>query len=226
MTTTLAVFTTDGRRHTLEATIASAVKNLHGSIGRRVIFTDAGNDAHVAWLKETFPFEVFCGPPKRGYAAAMKAAWRQLAIGAFDDHVFWLEDDFTFNRPVNVDHMARVLDRYNDIAQLALRRQPWNDQECVAGGIVESHPDWYTDVTDHDLRAHWLEQTAFWTNNPCLFRRELCSKVEWPQGANAEGRFTFEVLNACPGACFGFWGDRNSGEWVRHIGEERVGGGY
>lgn len=229
MTTTLAVLTTDGRRDTLVRTIESAQRCLRGDIGRRVIFTDGGNPEHVAWLAETFPaFVVIASGERQGYAAAMRAAFRELAVvgDGWDNHVFWLEDDFTFKQRVDLNLMAAVLNANPQLMQLALRRQPWNDEERAAGGIVELHADWYTDVRDHVLRADWLEQTAFWTNNPCMFRRELCARVPYPIGADAEGRFTFDVKAAYPFCCFGYWGSRLSGEWVEHIGLESVRGAF
>lgn len=226
MTVTVAVLTTDGRRDTLQQTIESFGQQVMGDIVRRIIFTDVGNPEHLAWLATEFTgWDIVACGPKQGYAAAMAAAWAYLANDDESDHIFWLEDDFTFNQVVDLHLMGRVLDRNPMLMQLALRRQPWNEEERAAGGVVESHADWYTDVRDHDLRVDWLEQTAFWTNNPSLFRSEVCD-VPYPTHANAEGRYTFQLKDVFPGCCFGYWGARSSGEWVHHIGAVSVRGAF
>ncbi len=221
---TLAVLTTDGRRDCIEATIASAAKNLRGRFGRKVIFTDWDRD-YTEWLAARFPeWSVQSTGDKAGYAAAMHQAFMWLDDVA-PGRVLWLEDDFTFNAPVDVDLMGRVLDRNPQLAQLVLRRQPWNDSERAAGGIVEQHPDWYTDCRDDELGVEWLEQTAFFSNNPNLMQHWVLG-TPYPHGDNAEGRFTFALRDDHPNACFGFWGDRHSGEAVTHIGDVRSGAAY
>lgn len=216
---------TDGRRDCIAKTIPSALDNLQGPITRRVLYDDSGDPDHCAWLEATFPsFDLIWHPDGRqGFGGAIRTAWFQLAHGP-QQYVFHLEDDFTFNRPVDLTAMADVLDHRPELVQLALRRQPWNDHERLAGGIVEQHPDAYKDR--HDASGHhWLAHRLFFTTNPSLYRRALCS-TPWPDGADSEGRFTHQLLQADESARFAFWGDRDSGEAVEHIGRERVGTGY
>ena len=61
--------------------------------------------------------------------------------------------------------MARTIRRKKFLAQ-ALRRQPWNDTEKAAGGVVEANPKAYTDRVEG--RIHWLEHRQFWTTNVSL----------------------------------------------------------
>ncbi|ABW12519.1 hypothetical protein Franean1_3107 [Parafrankia sp. EAN1pec] len=231
---------TDGRDEHLDRAVQSARWHLGGPITEWFMHDDSGDDDHRAQLATRYPQFVQLGiGPRRGFGGAISWAWSVLTINraldfAFyleDDFVFHLEDDFIFHQPVDLGAMADVLTSRPHLAQLALRRQPWNDAERAAGGIVEQHPDDYVEQTDEDGNA-WLEHRRFFTTNPCLYPRELCS-AGWPAGPDSEGRFGLRLLErglpwGVSGADvrMGFWGARDSGEWVEHIGHQRAGTGY
>lgn len=212
---------TDGRDDYIARTIPSALDRLHGPISRQVIYDDSGSEDHQAELADRFPtFEVISHPAGRqGFGGAIRYAWRHMT-GRF---VFHLEDDFIFHRDVDLAAMANVLDRRTNLVQLALRRQPWNDVERAAGGLIEMQPGAFTDMADEDCNQ-WLEHRQWFTTNPSLYRRQLCS-WGWPEGPHSEGRFSAAVF-VDPMLRAGYWGGRDSGEWVEHIGKERAGGGY
>lgn len=216
---------TDGRRQCIERAIPSALEQLDGPITRRVIFDDSNDIEYRDWLLDRFPnFELIWHPAGRqGFGGAIRTAWGFVAIGGPERFVWHAEDDFIYRRPVDLTAMMDVLDDHPHLVQLALRRQPWNEEERAAGGIVERYPYAYTDCSDTDDRW-WLEHRLFMTTNPSLYRRSLCLE-SWPDGARSEGRFTHQLLED-PDVRFGFWGERGSGEWVEHIGDERVGVGY
>jgi hypothetical protein len=160
---------------------------------------------------------------KLGFGGTIRQGWRRVLTETEADFVFHLEADFTFNRPVPLAEMAAVLKARPYLLQLALRRQPWNEQEKAAGGIVEMHPE---DYTEADLNGwRWLEHTNFFTTNPSLYPRAVC-EYGWPDGPESEGRFGIEIREQRPELRFGFWGSRDSGEAVTHIGAERKGKGY
>lgn len=214
---------TDGRRDCIERTIASADENLHGPIGTRLIHDDSGDLAYTGWLRQTFPdWRVVATPQRSGFGGAIRSAWSTLRRGD-DAFVFHLEDDFTFNRPVDLSAMASVLLTRPYLVQLVLRRQPWNDEERAAGGIVEQHPDDYDEQSSRI--GTWLEHRRFFSTNPSLYRRSLIDAHDWPQGAESEGHFTHRLLSD-PDLRFAFWGAREDDPWVTHIGRERVGTGY
>lgn len=213
---------TDGRHEALRETVASARCSLLGPVSHRIMYDDTGDDAYREELRAEFQdFTVIDAGPRQGFGGAIQAAWRHVRDLPVR-FVFHLEQDFTFTRPVDLDGMADVLTDHPQLLQLALRRQPWNAEERAVGGIVEQHPDAYDDCTDGT--HHWLEHRRFWTTNPSLYRRELCER-KWPDGQHSEGRFGIEQFRD-PDAVSGFWGARDSGEWVCHIGHERVGTGY
>jgi hypothetical protein len=214
---------TDGR-DTVHDAIASArakVCDVDEVVARKIIHDDSGNPEHRSALADQYrDFDVI-GGDRVGFGGAIARAWAHV-VGLPIDWVFHLEDDFVLNREVDLDDMALVLDGRPHLHQMALRRQPWNPEEAAAGGIVEQHPDDYVDHTDG--LNHWLEHRRFFTTNPSLYRRSLCRR-DWPTGPHSEGHFSIDLFRD-PAATCGFWGARNSGEWVTHIGHERVGTGY
>lgn len=216
---------TDGRWDCISRTIPSALANLQGPITRRLIYDDSADALNRSKLHDAFPtFTVAHSAEGRlGFGGAIRFMWQHLAAWDENPFIFWLEDDFTFNRLVDLDAMMLVLNQRPHLVQLALRRQPWNAQEKEAGGVVELRPDTYTDC--HDGAHDWLEHANFFTTNPSLFHRSLCEKG-WPSDPFSEGKFGAQLRESDPQTRFGFWGARDSGEWVEHIGRERVGIGY
>lgn len=225
----LLLVMTDGRRNCIEQTIPAALRALHGDVTRKVIHDDSGDGYYQSWLAQTFPdFEIIRTPGRSGFGGAIANAWHHLTLTAERDDcrfVFHLEDDFVIERQIPLLTMSAVLDDNPHLVQLALRRQPWNDEERAAGGIVESHPADYADKRAKFYPAvEWLEHRRFFTTNPSLYRRSLCWKG-WPTVEHSEGVFTHQLLED-PEVVFGFWGARESGEWCLHIGHERAGTGY
>lgn len=221
---------TDGRDDYLAQCIGS-LGALHGPISERWMYDDTGSAAYRARLAAVWSeFRHIHGGPRQGFGGAIRAAWSHLAAHSTADWVFHVEQDFAFHRPVDLAAMTEVLTAQPRLAQMALRRQAWNADERAAGGIVEQHPTSYTDCRDAAGRE-WLEHRRFFTTNPCLYRRSLLS-VGWPDGAQSEGRFGLGLLRdgtpEVPGGQvrFGYWGARDSGTWVEHIGHHRAGNGY
>lgn len=212
---------TDGRLDYLSRTLTT-VNRLHGPITRHVLHDDTGDEDYRDELRDVmYPdWEVIGTPQRAGFAGAYRSMWSW--VRAYDDNpfVFTTEDDFRFTRDVDLTAIADVLTRHPYLTQMALRRQPWNDTERAAGGVVEVNPNAYLDC------GGWLQHRLFHTTNPSLMRRDLFTTYDWPDGANSEGRFAHTVFGVDPTACAGYWGSRGSGEWVDHIGAERVGRGY
>jgi hypothetical protein len=217
--------TTDGRGELLEQTIASLLEQVSGLDGPRMIFDDSGDMAYVRWLRETYEREGFTiayGRERLGQGEAIARAWGHLAGKAYRESpfVFWCEDDFLFERPVDLEEIRAVLEERPHLAQMALLRQPWFPGEVKAGGVVERDPDEYERVVDGERR--WLEHRLWFTLNPCLFPRELC-ELDRPTGHKHEWHFSRKLCKD-PERRFGLWGDGTP--WVTHIGRERAGRGY
>jgi len=155
-----------------------------------------------------------------GFAGAIQAGWDAvLESGA--DYVFHLEADFTFNVHVPLQQMIEILGREPKLAQVALKRQPWNASERLAGGIVEQHPDHY--IERHRRYGTFTEHARFFTTNPSVYSAELC-KRGWPQVPESEGIFTHQLRD--DGLTFAFWGGKFQAPTVTHIGQHRAGKGY
>jgi hypothetical protein len=226
---------TDGRDAYLDRCVASLHQWVSGGIGEWWMHDDGGTPTYRQTLaaRHTDWRHINAGPTRAGCAGAFQSFWRQLREQSRADHIFMIEGDFEFHRPIDLDAMAGLLDERPYLAEVALLRQPWNPAETAAGGVIEQHPDWYTDWSDEQGRA-WLEQSSFFTANPCVFRRSLLG-VPWPEhrdGCFSEGTFHQRLITdgtpevPGPQVRYAYWGSRGSGVWVQHIGHARIGTGY
>lgn len=185
----------DGRHDYRERTLASAADNLPPM---------------------DYGVEIDDSDHKLGFAGAIQAGWEQI-LETDAEYVFHLEADFIFNYRVPLESMVNLLYRHPRLAQVALKRQPWNEAECNAGGICELNPD---NFTNH---VYWCENSVCFTTNPCVYSTEIC-KQGWPQVKNSEGIFTHQLLRQ--GRTFAYWGLKFDPPSVTHIGNERMGTGY
>lgn len=223
----------DGRDEYLQRCVAS-LNHIHGPITERWMYDDTGNDAYRKTLGQRYPrWAHINGGPRQGCAGAFQQVWDQVGNLTSAKYVFLIEQDFEFHRVIDLNEMAALLEQRPHLVEVALRRQPWNEQEKAAGGIVEWHPDWYADKRDEHGRE-WLEQRMFFTTNCPLFRTTLFNSP-WPPhqpGRYSEGTFHHQLMAngtaEVPGdqVTYAYWGSRASGTWVQHIGEHRIGTGY
>lgn len=224
--------TTDGRRECIEQTIPSLLERVHGIDGPRLIFDDSGEQDYRDWLRERFEPEGFWVTPvereRQGQDKALRIIWKHLSRDTYAEHplVFWSEDDFVFERDVDLTTIAAVLETYPYLAQMALLRQPWFPGEKRAGGIIERDPDEYAAMMDSRFPGEvWRLHRLWFTLNPNLFWRGLCTRPR-PVGRKHEWRFSRQLCED-PDVRFGIWGNGDGSQpWVRHIGEERRGRGY
>ena len=224
MSVTVLVMT-DGRTGYLADAITSLEERVTGPITRRILHDDTGDPRHRQHLARTYPqWDVIGTPGRSGFGGAYRHAYDWIVSHDTNPWLFSAEDDFEYVRDVDLDAMAYVLDRRPNLTQMALRRQAWNHQERAAGGVVEANPRAYTECSD--MRGHiWLEHRAFHTTNPSLVPRRILLEHRWPTVPHSEGVFA-ACLFADPKKHAAYWGARDSGPWVTHIGDERVGRGY
>lgn len=215
---------TDGRKELIAQTIPSFLENASYPPTYAYIFDDSGDSDYQKWLFETFNFDVVYDDHRKGFAGAVRGAWKFLSQlpTHFPEFIVHLEDDFLFNRQVDIQAMIDVLESRPYLKQMALRRQPWNVQEKAAGGVVEHRRREFTEVTDGPHT--WLEHRCFFTCNPSIYRRSLTS-MGWPLGSRSEWRLTKQLLQKRD-TRFGYFGGFDSGEACFHIGNERKGKGY
>ena len=220
---------TDGRGEILQQCLD---RNLFYAVGEIEywLHDDTGDDVYRRTLATRYPLFTQIGAgPRRGFGGAIRWAWSQLAQRSTADYVWHQEDDFLADSTINLTEMAEVLESCPYLAQMALKRQPWGPAEGAAGGFMAMHPEAYTDMFEGGL--DWLEHRLFWTTNPSLYRRSLCS-LGWPIGARSETTFGARLMldgtPEVPGdqIRFGYWGRRDDPPAVQHIGMQRVGRGY
>lgn len=229
--TALAMFT-DGREHVFDPARIQSWKGVEIQCDQKFIFDDSGELNFFNRLMAAFPtWTVVHWSERRGFAGTIQGAWKRLLKNPCD-YVFHLEDDFVLNRVLLKDdfvpnrgldlrEMQGILDRQGELAQIALLRQPWNEQECAAGGIIQLHPEDYTDRGDG--LGKWVQHDRFFTTNPCLYRTTDLWRG-WPQVEQSEGHYTIELRNA--GYHFAFLGQKADPPRVTHVGTERRGTGY
>ena len=215
--TTLLIMT-DGRKDCFTQTWNSLRDNLKGSVDRVLIHDDSGEPAYRQWLL-THDVEVYSTGQRSGFSGAIQSAWNQLD----DDYIIHWEDDFILNDKFNVIDFRNVLDRNHYLVQVALKRQPWNDTEIAAGGIIEAAPYDYIEKTDREYT--WTEHRKFFTTNPSMYKREIV-ELGWPQEDYSEGKFGFKVFSTNPLSRSAIFGAKFDRPRVTHIGHERAGSGY
>jgi hypothetical protein len=206
-------------------------KHLRGPITEMFMYDDTGDARYREALLNVYPeFTHINAGPRQGFGGAVANAWSQVYQLSDAGHVFHLEGDFRFDRDVDLDAIRQTLDDQPHLAHMALRRQAWAPAEVAAGGVVEMHPEAYADSAD-DAGNRWLEHELFFTTNPSLIRMNLIRRG-WPDVPQSERRFTEYLLREgtpeVPGGQvrFGYWGSRDDGPWIHHIGTERIGKGY
>jgi len=236
---------TDGREGLLQRTLDSFDKmiKLDGDMKwlQRLLIDDSANPSYNQYIVDNFlDAGRFTGaifhPIRLGFCRSIWDAWRRLEVGS--DFVFHLEDDFLFLREIQLRDMVRVLRTEPDLAQIALVRQPWNETEKKAGGLIESRLDQYQQwstlkesyihnrpafVGPDSDRIYWLRHRSYFTTNPCLYPRNI-PYLGWPLEKHCEGVFTHKLLKkGLDFAHLGSFGDKPT---VWHIGDQRVGKGY
>ena len=202
------VVLTDGRPY-LDECLRSAEKNLKGPIIQKILVEDSGSRCQTpAGWSHVSHFE------RLGIAAGVNSGWDVAASNPHVDYIFWLEEDFIFDGPVDLEPMLLVLEHNPHLAQIVLRRQPWSEEEKAngtVGGFENSEPRWW------ENGSSWTEQTHCFSCNPCLIPRRVF-----------ERDFTDEVIFGkqlvSEGMKFAFWGTKDDPPRVEHIGVNRSAG--
>jgi len=223
---TLVVFLTNGRRECLEKALASFDEKVTPApdVSLVKVVDDSGDPTYRAWLREVFGSAslVSVGEHALGYNAAMLKIWE---LARSYDYVFMIEDDFVFNREVDLADLIDALDDDEDLAQIVLLRQAWFGNEVKAGGLIPALIEMGKNFKiRHTNMGTYLSHRATWSTNPNLFRGGTwVEEHPWPIGDGSEYRFGQELFATEPDTVCAYWG--NGEEYVTHIGE-RKGFGY
>ncbi len=220
---TLMVFT-NGRDDLLERTLCSFMENVNGPITKLIINDDTGDLEHWKMLNkidiafETLESMEVLQSNRAGFNGAIRNAWAHYRANDPTPFVFHLEDDFIFNREIDLWEMMGLLDSEASLAQVALMRQPWNQTERDAGSLYKLFRTEFKQITH--TASKWVEHNMWFTTNPSLYKRELVRAFDWPEGNFSEGNFTHKVREE--GYHFAYMGSIVDDPWVTHIGYERA----
>jgi hypothetical protein len=202
----------------IRESLASLTRNVSGPIVQRVLYSDWGpehRDTLDALASESGFYVV--GPKAHlGYTGAMQALWTYLDRRAQGSYVFSVEDDFLYDRPVDLNSMIEALAADRHLVQMALLRGPYYPREIEAGSVLASLK------TPVEQRDGYVVHRDHFTANPSLFRRSLV-KTPWPSGSSSERLFGDRVLRERE-ARFAYWGDGTP--WISHIGAVRASTAY
>ncbi len=209
------------RSEYLRQSLASLTENVSGGIVQRVVYSDWGPDLadELTAIVQPHGFYV-AGDGHHGYTGSMQRMWKYLAKRAQGSYVFATEDDFTYPRPVDLGPMVETLRANPHLAQIALLRDAFYQDEQETGGILGWPEPAFTRVGENGTSR--LEHRLFWTANPNLFRKSLTA-TPWPEGRHSETLFG-KLLLRDERTRFAFWGSGE--ELTRHIGTVRAGTGY
>lgn len=207
------------RRAYLERSLRSLSERVTGPIVQRVVYDcwgDAAIREELAAIAVPLGFYVVGPTEPVDFTTGMQQMWKYLGRRAVGEFVFQTEDDFTYDRDVDLTELITALRSDPGLVQMALLRDAYYRDEQETGGILGWPEPAFT------RRERWLEHRLFFTLNPSLFRKTLTDSP-WPSGVHTETIFGKRVL-ADPKRRSAFWGGGE--QWVSHIGAVRAGTGY
>ncbi len=222
---TLALLTHGDAPH-LDRTLESFAAHVTPEPTTRVCLIDGPGRAPA--VEPLGPWLIEQHDRQQGFCASTRDLW-SLAVRASvlegNAHVMWLENDFRFDRPVDMRDLQMALG-VGHYAQVSLMRQPVNQHEVEAGGVlatIDSELLGTCRVTPTDGEpVDWVEHGAYFTTNPSLMSTEWMLRNPWP-GATRECEGRFGLMLRERGHRFAVIGDGTP--WVTHLGE-RSGRGY
>ena len=148
------------RRGYLERSLASLAEQVSGPIVQRVVYDcwgDAAIRREVEALAIPLGFYVVGPTSPVDFTASMQALWGYLRRRVRAEYVFAVEDDFTYDRPVELADLVLALKANPDLVQMALLRDACYPDERETGG----HPRLARSPA-FTFRERWFEQREFW----------------------------------------------------------------
>lgn len=223
MTNVSLVIITDGRLEYLEQTLMSLSNNVKYPYFEKLIINDCEDEVFkksVGYLSEFYGLKPIHHEKKRGFAGSYDTAFKNVSRET--NFVFFSEDDFTFNEEIEIGRMIFILNYNRNLVQCCLKRQPWNEQEKEAGGIIEQLPELYDERSVADVK--WTEHRLFYSTNPNLTPFWVIEKG-WPLLPKSEEEFSKKLFSN-PNLRSCFYGGKFESPTVTHIGFNRSGFNY
>jgi len=223
----------------LRRSLDSLTDRVKGNIVQRVVYSDWPDEVRDELTDLVAPYGFYVvGDGHHGYTESMERMWRYIGKRAIAPYVFQTEDDFIFDRDVDLGDLAETMTACPWLAQVALLRDAYyqDERDLEPIGNILGWPE--PAFTRQGYNGHYrLEHRLFFTANPSLFRRELTRAIPWPsatqarrvlgrrpdQAPSSETAFG-KLLFRDPDVRVAFWGEGE--QWVSHIGAVRAGIGY
>jgi hypothetical protein len=198
---------------------------------RLLVVDDSGDPEWRAELRRWDVTVFAVADQPAGYTAAMRRVW-DLGPQYSNGRVFFLEEDFVFTRPVDLDDLHAVLDAHPQLAQVALQRAPWFRSEHRTGvlpaqrmRVDRERAALGRPGTTWTLHADCIEHDAGFTGNPSLIAAAAFD-VPWPAAEWSETAMG-QALTAA-GLTSAWYGREGDPPHVEHRGRDRAehSGGY
>lgn len=221
------VVLTHGVSSTLEACLRSFAEHVSPAPAELVIVVDGpvtdAHRLHAVNMPDFFGSYWFLPSPngQEGFCKATARAWAEGAKPGVE-FCAYLEHDFEWTRPIDLRHVASVLERHGELAQMVFCRQAVNEQEKEAGGLREARPGQFIEY--ETLGHKFTIQDQFVSTNPFLASTSFLRAHPWADyETNCEGLFGADLR--ADGWKFGMWSGLAESPLVNHIGV-RDGSGY
>jgi len=109
---TLVIFTCENREYLLKKTYDSFKAACNHNFDRVILAIDGTVDASV--ITYVNPDQVIYSYKRRGYVISIKNTLLHIDT----PYYFWLEDDWTFNTPIEIDASVNLMEQHKQWAQL------------------------------------------------------------------------------------------------------------
>lgn len=211
----------NGRKNLLDQTIKSALDNLQYDFFDYVMINDYGKQEYSDLLIKEYgdKWTIINHEINQGLSGSIRTLWNYVDINNID-YIFHLEEDFIFNKSIDINLLVEILSKHRDIAQVALKRQPCNIEELQAGGFMQLDKSKYSEII-YNYKYNSVDLTThrnFFTLNPSLYPRWVVN-LGWQQGWG-EREFG-ELLFSNPSLKCAYIGSINDSPLVHHTGVYR-----
>lgn len=163
-------------------------------------------------LSEKYGFDqVILNRKNEGYSVSWRNAWRLVPNDT--DFIFHLEEDFTFNKPIIVKKMVRLLTNpIVDLFQVFLKRQPVFEENDYVKDVESGKIGWDVNLLGQDA----VLCNAFFNSNPGVYPYWI-TKIKLPFNPQ-EGVIIAELKKLFPSGHSAIFGKRNDPPLLTHTG--------
>lgn len=166
--------------------------------------------------------EIMLNEKNLGYSLSWKRAWASLPFDT--DYVWHQEDDFIYNKKVNVFNMIRTLMTCpTTLTQLVLKRQVWfetNDFITKIESGKVGREVCFGSTDDKDVDCVTIHQYYF-NANPCVYPYWV-TQEEYSHNPQ-ESVIASDLRKKYPDRYSAFYGEAKGEAYVKHIGEYTIG---